>query len=196
METGCRDYTQLNLELISLIKKAGESLVEKIRSTQYFESDTRAATFFQVAEPAKALFHYGSAGLKQDVGLKNYVRIIHGVLDFFSEQGMAVSCIAGAMDADVRHFLQEPFPQLEIREYTLEALRSVILDWGGWLICFNSFMAHYCRYLKKPAIVLHNRQVPVGYDCSEIHCQIVLQEEEDWRLDEFKRFFQMAMKSR
>jgi hypothetical protein len=196
IETGYRDYTRLNLELIHLIHKADEFLVEKIHSTHYLEPDTRAATFVHVAEPSKALFHFGSAGLKQDVGLKNYVRIIHDVLDFFREQGMAVSCVAGDMDADVRELVQEHFPQLKIREYTLEALRPVILDWAGWLICFNSFMAHYCRYLKKPAVVLHNRQVPVGYDCSNIHRQIVLHEEENWRLDEFKRFFKMTSENR
>ena len=62
----------------------------------------------------------------------------------------------------------------------MSKLIRLLRAFEGTVVCFNSFMAHLCHYLGKPALVIHKDAVPYGYDCSVIHRQVVLLPENGW----------------
>ena len=62
----------------------------------------------------------------------------------------------------------------------MSRLIRLLRAFEGTIVCFNSFMAHLCHYLGKPALVIHKDGVPYGYDCSVIHRQVVLDSGDGW----------------
>ncbi len=127
------------------------------------------------------LFHIGSAGLKRDFGLKAYTRLVLRILGRLD--GKPVEVVMGPGDEDIA---------LEIRSGTgfvpqmfpLSRLIKNLRNFEGTVLCFNSFLAHLCLYLGRPAVVIHRQAVPFGYDCGPLHRQVVLKLEKGWDLAE------------
>ena len=127
------------------------------------------------------LFHIGSAGLKSDFGLKPYTELVLGILRRL--KGRPVVVIRGPGDEDIAHEVSTGtahVPQM----YPLARLIKQLRNFEGTVLCFNSFLAHLCHYLGRPAIVIHRQAVPYGYDCSPLLRQVVLKQEKDWDLAE------------
>lgn len=127
----------------------------------------------------KLLFHIGSAGLKRDFGLPTYARLVLALLNGLD--GRPVEVIMGPGDEDIAMEVRSGTghsPQM----YPLPRLIRILRSFEGTVLCFNSFPAHICHYLGKPAVVLHRQAVPYGYDCSPLHRQVVLRPEDDWDL--------------
>jgi ADP-heptose:LPS heptosyltransferase len=133
-----------------------------------------AAVAARPAEPwgrGRILFHIGSAGLKRDFGLNAYSRIIADILSRLEERRVELLMGPGDEDVAAEVRIQSRFtPQEQAIPRLIRALRA----FEGTVLCFNSFMAHLCHYLGKPAVVIHRGEVPFGYDCSVIHRQVVL----------------------
>jgi ADP-heptose:LPS heptosyltransferase len=129
----------------------------------------------------KILFHIGSAGLKRDFGLRAYTRLVLAILNGLD--GRPVEVIMGPGDEDVALEVRTGtghVPQM----YPLVRLIRILRTFEGTMLCFNSFPAHICHYLGKPALVIHREAVPYGYDCAPLHRQLILQRERDWDLGE------------
>lgn len=129
----------------------------------------------------KILFHIGSAGLKRDFGLRAYTRLVLAILNGL--EGRQVEVIMGPGDEDVALEVRTGtgyVPQM----YPLVRLIRILRTFEGTMLCFNSFPAHICHYLGKPALVIHREAVPYGYDCAPLHRQLVLQRDRDWDLGE------------
>lgn len=139
-----------------------------------------AAMSFRPAEPwgkGRILFHIGSSGLKRDFGLGTYAGIITDILSRLEERQVEV--VMGPGDGDVIQIIKAE-SRVTPQEYPVAKLIRMLRAYEGTIVCFNSFMAHLCHYLGKPAIVIHRLQVPYGYDCSVIHRQIALTREKGW----------------
>jgi hypothetical protein len=127
----------------------------------------------------KVLFHIGSAGLKQDFGLKSYTRLVLNVLAHLERRPVEVVMGPGDEDVAVEIRARTGFvPQT----YPLARLIRILQSFEGTVLCFNSFPAHICHYLGRPAVVIHREAVPFGYDCAPLHRQVILKRIEDWDL--------------
>jgi ADP-heptose:LPS heptosyltransferase len=129
----------------------------------------------------KILFHIGSAGLKRDFGSATYARLVLALLNGL--EGRPVEVIMGPGDEEIAQEVRNGTghaPQL----YPLPRLIRILRSFEGTVLCFNSFPAHICHYLGKPAVVLHRLAVPYGYDCAPLHRQVILRREDDWDLTE------------
>lgn len=138
------------------------------------------ATSSSPAEPwgrGRILFHIGSAGLKRDLGLTAYAGIITDVLSRLEDR--QVELVMGPGDEDVAERVKLE-SRLIPNQYPVGKLIRMLRAYQGTILCFNSFMAHLCHYLGKPAIVIHGEGVPYGYDCSVLHRQVVLSAGKDW----------------
>lgn len=127
------------------------------------------------------LFHIGSAGLKRDFGLKVYTRLVLGILGKLD--GRPVEVVMGPGDDDVALEIRSGtglVPQM----YPLSRLIRNLRNFEGTVLCFNSFLAHLCLYLGRPAVVIHRQAVPFGYDCGPLHRQVILKAEKGWDLAE------------
>ena len=85
----------------------------------------------------------------------------------------------GPGDADVAQLVKAT-SRVPIQEYPVNRLIRQLRSFQGTVLCFNSFMAHLCHFLGKPAVVIHKDRVPYGYDCSVIHNQVVLSPINAW----------------
>ena len=135
----------------------------------------------------KILFHIGSAGLKKDFGLKDYTRLVIGILTKLQDRHVEV--VMGPGDEDIAlevrsgtGFVPQMFP--------LPRLIGILRSFEGTVLCFNSFPAHICHYLGRPAVVIHRKAVPFGYDCAPLHKQVILKAEKGWALDEVLEILQ------
>jgi ADP-heptose:LPS heptosyltransferase len=129
----------------------------------------------------RILFHIGSAGLKREFGLNAYSRIISEILSRLEERTVELLMGPGDEDVAAEVRIQSRFtPQEQSIPRLIRALRG----FEGAVLCFNSFMAHLCHYLGKPAVVIHRGEIPFGYDCSVIHRQVVLRPENHWSVHE------------
>lgn len=129
----------------------------------------------------KILFHIGSAGLKSDFGLRDYSRLVLAILNAL--EGRPVEVIMGPGDEDIALEVRSGtghVPQM----YPLVRLTRILRTFEGTVLCFNSFPAHLCHYLDKPAVVIHREAVPYGYDCAPLHRQVSLKRAQDWDLAE------------
>jgi len=129
----------------------------------------------------KILFHIGSAGLKTDFGLRDYSRLVLAILNAL--EGRPVEVIMGPGDEDIALEVRSGtghVPQM----YPLVRLTRILRTFEGTVLCFNSFPAHLCHYLDRPAVVLHREAVPYGYDCAPLHRQVALKRAKDWDLGE------------
>jgi len=132
------------------------------------------------AEPwgrGRILFHIGSAGLKREFGVEIYAGLVTDILSHLEDR--QVELLMGPGDGDVAVRVKA-VSRIAIREYPVNRLIRQLRAFEGTILCFNSFMAHLCHYLGKPALVLHKDAVPYGYDCSVLHRQIVLVPEDAW----------------
>lgn len=139
-----------------------------------------AALSSRPAEPwgrGRILFHFGSAGLKRDFGLPTYAGIVSDILGHLEDR--QVELLMGPDDGDVAQLIKAS-SRVPIQEHSLSKLIRLLRAFEGTIVCFNSFMAHLCHYLGKPAVVIHKDAVPYGYDCSVIHRQVVLVPENGW----------------
>ena len=139
-----------------------------------------AAMSVRPSEPwgkGRILFHIGSSGLKKDFGLTAYACIITDLLSRLEEK--QVELISGPGDGDIVAAIKAE-THFAPQEYPIAKLIRMLRGYEGTILCFNSFMAHLCHYLGKPAIVIHRQVVPYGYDCSVIHRQVVLTRENGW----------------
>lgn len=147
---------------------------------------------FRPAEPwgkGRILFHIGSAGLKKEFGLATYVGIISEILARLEERKMEL--VIGPDDEDVATLVkaESRFP---IQQYPMAKLIRMLRSFEGTVVCFNSFMAHLCNYLGKPALVIHRAGVPYGYDCGVLHNQVVLSPDNGWNTREILRALGVA----
>jgi ADP-heptose:LPS heptosyltransferase len=136
------------------------------------------------AEPwgrGSVLFHIGSAGLKQDFGLRTYSRLVLSILNGL--RGRPVEVVMGPGDEDIALEVRSGTGHLP-QMYPLARLIRMLRSFEGTILCFNSFPAHICHYLAKPALVIHREAVPYGYDCAPLHRQVILKRERDWDLTE------------
>ena len=125
----------------------------------------------------RVLFHIGSSGFKREFGLSAYAGLINGLLSHLEDR--KVELLMGPRDADIAG-LVKAVSRVPVREYSVNRLIRQLRAFEGEILCFNSFMAHLCHYLGKPAVVIHKDAVPYGYDCSVLHRQIVLSPESAW----------------
>jgi ADP-heptose:LPS heptosyltransferase len=177
-----RSFAEENLKVLDLagVPSASESAEEDPGATASRPA-TRAGDGVPAWGKGKILFHIGSAGLKKDFGLKIYTRLVFGILDKLKDRQVEV--VMGPGDEDIAQevrggtgFVPQMFP--------LSRLISILRSFEGTVVCFNSFPAHICHYLERPAIVIHRKAVPFGYDCAPLHKQVVLDADKDWALDE------------
>jgi ADP-heptose:LPS heptosyltransferase len=129
----------------------------------------------------RVLFHIGSAGLKRDFGLPTYARLVVGLLSDLRRRNVTAEVVMGPGDEDVALEVRSAcdlVPQM----FPMSGLIRMLRGFQGTILCFNSFIAHLCLYLGKPAIVIHREAVPYGYDCGPLHRQIVLSEDNRWDL--------------
>lgn len=120
----------------------------------------------------RVLFHIGSAGLQKDFGTNTYLRIINTVLNQLPIH--AVEIYHGPGEMAVAQTLRGMHPGMTVRILPMADFIAEVRRHEGTLLCFNSFMAHLCHYLGKPALVIHRDAVPYGYDCAPLHEQIIL----------------------
>ncbi len=128
----------------------------------------------------RVLFHIGSVGLKRDFGMPEYSRLVLAILKRLEKKPVEV--VMGPGDEDIGSIVRGTASRTP-QSHPLARLIRQVRSFEGTVLCFNSFMAHLCEYLGKPAIVIHRRAVPYGYHCL-LHRQIVLHAEEDWDLGE------------
>lgn len=143
-----------------------------------------AAVSAQPVDPwgrGRILFHVGSAGLKRDLGLTTYAGIITEILGHLEDRKVEVLMGPGDEDIIAQVNLSSRIPA---QSHPIPKLIRQLRSFEGTILCFNSFMAHLCHYLGKPAIVMHARAVPYGYDCSVLHRQVVLRQENNWSVDQ------------
>jgi hypothetical protein len=172
LSSGVRSFAEENLRVLDL---AG---VEPLLPTY---GDYRDAAEGEVPPwgKGKVLFHIGSAGLKQDFGLKAYTRLVLNVLGHLERRPVEVVMGPGDEDVAVEVRARTGFiPQT----YPLARLIRILQAFEGTVLCFNSFPAHICHYLGRPAIVMHREAVPYGYDCAPLHKQVILKRIDDWDL--------------
>lgn len=139
-----------------------------------------AAVSSHPAEPwgrGRILFHIGSAGLKSDFGLSTYAGIITEILNHLEDR--KVELLAGPGDGDIVSQVSVS-SRMMAQVHSIPRLIRLLRAFEGTVLCFNSFMAHLCYYLGKPAIVIHRGKVPYGYDCSVIHRQVILRQDRGW----------------
>lgn len=152
-----------------------------------FAAHADAALSASPVEPwgrGRILFHIGSAGLKEDFGLATYGGLIAEILSHLEDQ--RVELLMGPDDADVAQIVKAG-SRIPIREFPMGRLIRQLRAFEGTILCFNSFMAHLCHYLGKPAVVIHKDAVPCGYDCSVLHRQVVLSPQDAWNIREVLR---------
>jgi hypothetical protein len=118
------------------------------------------------------LFHVGSAGFRHSLGDGAYLEMIRVILSLLG--GRVEEILYGPGDDDVAAALRREFPPMRMECRGLEALAERTRNFEGTLLCFNSFFAHFCRYLGKPAVVIHQIRMTYGYDCDPPHRQIIL----------------------
>ena len=121
------------------------------------------------------LFHVGSAGLLRKMGMPKYSSIIREIL--LQSSGNIEEIIYGPGDEKIVAMLRGEFPSLRYSCPDLGRLANQLQAHPGNVLCFNSFLAHFCRYLGVPAKVIHFGKVPYGYDCEPLHFQYVLGED-------------------
>jgi ADP-heptose:LPS heptosyltransferase len=147
---------------------------------------------FRPAEPwgkGRILFHIGSAGLKKEFGLSTYAGLINEILHRLEDK--KVEILIGPDDEDVTALVkaESRFP---VQQHPMAKLIRMLRAYEGTIVCFNSFMAHLCNYLGKPAIVIHRGAVPYGYDCGVLHNQVVLSPDSGWNTREVLRALGVA----
>jgi hypothetical protein len=172
---GLRSFADENLKLLDLAGISGDWAAK---------SPGAGASQGAGQEPwggGKILFHIGSAGLKRDFGLPTYVRLVLAILNGLD--GHPVEVIMGPGDEDIAQEVRSGTGHAPQR-YPLSRLMRILRSFEGTVLCFNSFPAHICHYLGKPAVVLHRQAVPYGYDCAPLHRQVILKREGEWDLGE------------
>lgn len=130
------------------------------------------------------LFHIGSAGLKRDFGLRTYARLVLSILNGL--RGRRIEVVMGPGDEDIAWEVRSG-AGLAPQMYPMGGLIRRLRAYEGTVLCFNSFPAHLCQYLGKPAVVIHREHIPYGYDCAPLHRQIVLKRNRGWDLEELWR---------
>jgi ADP-heptose:LPS heptosyltransferase len=171
-------FAEANLNLLEL---AGVPALPHARSSHAEVSNYADHPAHSGVDPGQIFFHIGSAGLKQDFGLKVYTRLVLGILD-----GMAnrpIKMVMGPGDEDIALEVKTSLGKVP-EMYPLVQLIRILRDFDGIILCFNSFLAHLCVYLNRPAIVIHRESVPYGYDCSPLHRQVLLKAENGYDLAE------------
>ena len=171
------------IALLPCVKNFAEENIRLLTLAGIASSDQKEASkpWEKGEERALILFHIGSAGLKRDFGLKVYTGLIFSILNHLADKNVEV--IVGPEDEDIAlevitgtRFVPKLFP--------VSRLIKTLETYPGTVLCFNSFFAHLCYYLNRPAIVIHRETVPYGYDCSSIHRQVVLKQKKGWDLSE------------
>jgi ADP-heptose:LPS heptosyltransferase len=180
-----RSFAEENMRLLDMV--GAPSFFNPVRKEESPETAKPSDALFPEEPPVpawgegKILFHIGSAGLKKDFGPKVYARLVLSILTRL--EGRAVEVVMGPGDEDIAHevrtrtgFVPQAFP--------LSRLIRIMRSFEGTVLCFNSFPAHICQYLGRPAIVMHRNSIPYGYDCAPLHKQVVLKAEKGWDLEE------------
>ncbi len=161
-----RNYTDFNLDLIkeSLGYSSSSVVILKTRVPQK-----------QKKIDVNVLFHIGSQGIKKKLGLVVYCQLLEKILLFLKEHSFSYSLIVGPGDGDIISQLKKQ-GEFDYHSYDLLELKEKIKR-SNVVLCFDSFMPHFCYFLNKPALVLHHKKVPSGYNCAPLHKQIVLTKE-------------------
>ncbi|MFC1585495.1 hypothetical protein ACFL5V_08125 [Fibrobacterota bacterium] len=183
-----KNFSRLNFNLIALPGRYdGKPLLEE---KSFFSSDNRVEEeSYAIPDERKILFHIGSATLRKDFGSFTYHGIICSIVDFLIEKEYGLTAVAGDQDKDILRMFMDDYPHVDTRIYSIPGLKEKLENFKGTIICFDSFMAHYCHYLKKPALVINRELVKSGYDCSPLHKHIVLRKSDNWDLSSFFQVF-------
>jgi ADP-heptose:LPS heptosyltransferase len=176
LDTSVKSFAEENLRLLDV---AGVPAAAGLGPGCGREAPEEAAYAAAPAEKwgkGRVLFHIGSAGLKRDFGLRAYARLVVGILGDLRKGDVPAEVVMGPGDEDVALEVRsgsDLVPQM----FPVSGLIRRLRGFEGTVLCFNSFLAHLCLYLDKPALVIHRGAVPYGYDCSPLHRQIVLVED-------------------
>jgi hypothetical protein len=136
----------------------------------------------------RVLFHVGSAGLRRAFGDERYLELISALLKALPDRVGEI--LYGPGDQVIAERLRFRHPELLYACPALPELAAKLKAHAGPVLCFNSFFAHFCRFLEVPAWVVHRETVPYGYDCDPPHFQFVLPAEGPW---DFEPLLQEAM---
>lgn len=176
-----RSFAEENLRVLDLARVSGPAEKAGNPAEGAGSNPRTPGTRVEPWGRGKILFHIGSAGLKRDFGLRTYSRLVLALLN--GMDGRAVEVIMGPGDEDIALEVRSGtghVPQM----YPLARLIRILRTFEGTVLCFNSFAAHICQYLGKPALVIHREAIPYGYDCAPLHRQVILKREGDWGLAE------------
>jgi hypothetical protein len=179
------NFSELNLKLLDFINidhhttwaDARECMAQTLSAPGYDNTDS--------LNISSVLFHIGSVNLKNNLGLKLYKQIIFDIISVLKRRYSHVHLVSGPGDEYIAEQLKSDL-HLTVNVYTLGELRGYILNFKGQILCFDSFMAHFCYFLNRHAIVIHREAVPSGYHCSPTHSQIILKSENNWSLEDLE----------
>lgn len=179
LDENVRSFAEENLKVLDL---AGVPAVAGLRPGCGAQPLAEAAYTPPRSEPwgkDRVLFHIGSAGLKNDFGVTSYARMVVNILGDLRKRNVPAEVVMGPGDEDIALEVRsgcDLVPQM----FPMSGLIGRLRGFQGTILCFNSFLAHLCLYLDKPAIVIHRGAVPYGYDCAPLHKQVVLTEASRW----------------
>ncbi len=183
-----KNFSDLNLKLLDYINidhhsnwaDANECKVQTLPATDHDNT-----VLLNNTSVHSVLFHIGSVNLKNNLGQKLYKQIIFDIISMLKRRYSHVHLVSGPGDEYIAEQLKSDL-HLTVNVYTLGELRGYILNFKGHILCFDSFMAHFCFFLNRHAIVIHREAVPSGYHCSPTHSQIILKSENDWSLEDLE----------
>ncbi|MBF0431298.1 MAG: hypothetical protein HQK83_08475 [Fibrobacteria bacterium] len=170
----------LNMELIS---RTGKPITSSVGEFKNPENQYKAEPFRATHSQPDVLFHCGSTTLQTDFGTKRYQSIISEICKWVISINAPLEVIAGPTEASLLSKLNKKYPKLKTGTYSVEQLASRLEQHSGPIICFDSFMAHFCAYYKKAAIVINRELVKPGYDNSTLQTHVVLSKKTNWKLD-------------
>lgn len=188
-----RSFAEENLKVLELAGvPSATGPMEAAIQTSWPVVERRSGETVPAWGKGKILFHIGSAGLKKDFGLKAYTRLVVGILSKLHDRRVEV--VMGPGDEDIALEVRSGtgfVPQM----YPMSRLIRILRSFEGTVLCFNSFPAHICHYLRRPAVVIHRDAVPFGYDCAPLHRQVILKAEKGWEPDEVLEILQAGTPS-
>jgi ADP-heptose:LPS heptosyltransferase len=118
------------------------------------------------------LFHIGSRGFRKSLGDEAFVDLCETLLR--QMEGIPLHLRYGPGDEAVAEAIGARCTRWNPEAPALREMAGELQVFRGAVLCFDSFFAHFCRYLGRPAWVIHREKIPFGYHSGDIHRQIIM----------------------
>ncbi len=177
-----RNYAALNRHLVQRYPESGMPRVIRPPS-QYCEVPGYEEPF---KLKSSVLFHCGSTTLLSEFGSARYGELIKKILFIISKAACHIEVVYGPKEKHLIKSLTNSGLQFKQSSYNLTDLKEKLDVYEGTILCFDSFMAHFCRYLNKRALVFYRELCKTGYDNTPFHYPVILRSEDNWSLHSFE----------